>query len=98
MKIKTTLYIQAVKWFMDTDFSMSVGTYKRDTDSTYTVIDIAEQEIEIEVPDVSDSALNEKHIEQLQAMRVQVLADNHMRLQKVDDEIASLLAIDSKAA
>ena len=95
MKIKTTLYIQAVKWHSAKSFNIEVHTFHRETDNTRLVIDIAEQEIELDIPDISDSSLTEKHVEQLQAMRVKVLADNQIRLQKVDDEIASLLALES---
>ncbi len=95
MKIKTTLYIQAVKWAFENEFTSVVNTYKRTTDETYTVIDIAEQVIELDAPEISNSELTAKQVEQLQKMRVQVLADNHIRLQKVDDEIASLLALES---
>lgn len=96
MKIKTTLYIQAIKWRTESDFSIETHTFHRESDNTRIYIDIAEQEIELDIPELSDSELTEKHVEELQKMRVQVLADNHWRLQKVDDEIASLLALESK--
>ena len=95
MKIKQTLYIQAVKWYSSKSFNIEVHTFHRETDETRVFIDIATHEVVLNSPDIDDAFLTEKHVEQLQKMRVQVLADNHIRLQKVDDEIASLLALES---
>ena len=98
MIIKQMLYIQAVKWCHDNEFKIEVSSHRRETDGYNTVVDIEEKEIVFHVPEISENELTAKHIEQLQAMKLKVLADNHLRLQKVDDEISSLLAIENKAA
>lgn len=95
MEIKKTLYIQAIRYYFEDSFTIDILSHQMLSSADKVVIQIAEKEIVMEVPDMSDSALNEKHIEQLQSMRVQVLADNHLRLKDIDDEIASLLALEN---
>jgi hypothetical protein len=98
MKIKKTLFVQATKYSFESDFSISVNAFQAKTERDQVVIDICQHEIELDVPDMDENSLTLAHIEQLQKMRVQVLADNHIRLQKLDEQIASLQAIEHKPA
>ncbi len=99
MKTKVILYIQAVKWvcdFGDNAFNISVTSYKRESDENHIVIDIDEQEVEIDVPEVSQKDLTIAHIEQLKGIKVKFQAEAHMKIKSIDEQIENLLSIENK--
>lgn len=97
MKIKKTLFVQAEKYSFESKFTIAVNGWQNKTDASTVVIDICQHEIELDIPDVDENSLTMLHIKHLQEMRVQVLADNQIRLQKLDEQIASLQAIEHRA-
>jgi hypothetical protein len=94
MKIKKTLYIQAEKYSFDDEFSVTVSTFKSESDQSRTVVDIAEHEIELEVPDLDQNKLTLAHIDQLKKMKVKVMAENEIRLVNIEGEIQKLMALE----
>lgn len=96
MKIKKTLYIQAEKYCFDNEFVVQVNCFKNKTDKNCVVFDITEHVLELEIPDIDENKLNVEHIEQLKQMKLKVMAENEIRLQKIDDDIQKLMSIESK--
>ena len=96
MKIKKTLIIQARKCPYEDNYNVIVDTVLFTSDRNATYIKIAEKEIEVDVPEFTQNDFDKGQVEQLQEMRVKVLANNQIRLQTIDDEIASLLALESE--
>ncbi len=100
MKIKQKLYIQAVKWvssFGDIEFETSVSTYKRESSENYVIIDIDEQEIELDIPKVTKEQLTLAHVDQLRGIKTKFQAEVQQKIQSIDEQIESLLAIEYKA-
>jgi len=96
MKIEKTLYIQAVKWEHYIEFKIEVTDRKQETSDYKIVVDVAETSFSIDLPDFDNSKFTLAHISQLQEVKLKVLAENQIRLQNVDDQIASLQAIENK--
>ena len=96
MKIKKTLYIQAEKYSFDDEFSVMVNSFKFESDSSRVVVDIAEHEIELEVPDLDQNKLTLAHIDQLRQMKVKVMAENELRLVNIEGEIQKLMALEGE--
>ena len=96
MKIKKTLYIQAVKWTFDSEFTIDVNSAELTTDNNCVYVTIAAHELNIDVPEFNDTKFALAEIEQLQKMRVEVLANNEVRLQTIDKKIADLQYIENK--
>ena len=94
MKIKKTLYIQAEKYSFDNEFSVTVSTFKSETDRTSVIVDIAEHEIELDVPDLDQNKLTLGHIEQLKEMKVKLMAENELKLVSIEGKIQKLLALE----
>ena len=92
MKVK--LYIQAVKWDFEKEFSIEVTGYK----PTYlgegkTLIPIAETEVDIDVELPSHETLVQAQIEQLEGKKTDIQAECNARIVSIDSKIGELLAL-----
>jgi hypothetical protein len=98
MKIKQKLYIQAVKWVGTggEKFKIEASCFKRESDSFNVVVDIDEQEIELDVYQPTQEELTLAHVEQLQGVKTKFQAEVQQKIQSIDDQIESLLAIEYK--
>ena len=96
MKIKQTLIIQARKYSHEDSFEVFIDTLLHESHSAVSYVKICEHEIEVDVPEFTQNDFDKGQIEKLQEMRAKVMADNQIRLQSIDDKIASLLALESK--
>ena len=96
MKVK--LYIQASKWtaFGDgEEFKITASTFKSKSDASEVVIDIDEIEIDIDVPELNQQELNLAHADQLRGVKTKLKADTEVKLQSLDEQIESLLALEN---
>lgn len=99
MKIKVKLFIQAVKWvsaYSEQNFVIGISCYKRESDQNYIVIDIDEQEIEIDTYQPTQEELNIAHVEQLRGVKAKFQAEAQLKLNSLDEQIESLLALEHK--
>ena len=99
MKIKLTLYIQAIKYassFSGSKFETQVHTFKRTSDEHYIVVDIDEQEIEIDATEPTQEQLTLAHVEQLRGIKTKFQAEVHQKIKSIDEQIESLLALEHK--
>lgn len=90
------MFIQAEKYTFQEEFTVHVNSYQNKSDSRQVVIDIDEVEVEIEVPEFTQEQFTNGHIEQLRKVKEKLKADTHMQIQSLDEQIESLLAIESK--
>lgn len=95
MKITKTLYIQAVKHSFENEFNVQINSFRMGSDNYCVVIDIAEHELELDIPDIDSNELTLAHIEQLNEMKLRMMADNNLRLEKIDNEIQKLMALEA---
>ena len=96
MKVK--LYIQASKWtaFGDGEkFNVEINAHKRKSDGSEIVIDLEEVEIDIDVPDICQKELTLAHANQLRCVKTKLKADTEIKLQSLDEQIESLLALEN---
>ena len=91
MKVK--LYIQAEKYNFEKEFRTCVNAFKIKSSQTHIVIDIAEVEVDVEVPDISQNDLTLAHIEQLKGVKKSIQADCNAKVTAIENQIANLLAI-----
>jgi hypothetical protein len=96
MKQKINIYTQAKKYCFESDFTITSSTNKFSTDSTETVIDICEQEVEIEIPDNCKDNLVEFEVRELEKVRDKIKADAVVAINNIEDKIQSLLSIENK--
>ena len=96
MKLKTKLYIQAVKWSFDDEFEINAGTIKHKSSCDRVVIDIDETEVEVECPDFTQAQFANGHVEQLRKVKEKLLAETHQKAKSLDEQIEQLLAIENK--
>jgi hypothetical protein len=96
MKIKQTLIIQARQYHHENNFEIIIDTLLHESNGVTSYVKICEHEIELDVPEFTQNDFNKGQVKQLQEMRIKVMADNQIRLQSIDDKIASLLALESK--
>jgi len=90
------MYIQAEKYTFQDKFTVAVNPYHNKSDARSIVIDIDEVEVEIEVPEFTQEQFTNGHIEQLRKVKEKLKADTHIQMQSLDEQIESLLAIESK--
>ncbi len=89
IRLEGHIFAQWYKW--DDDFRFTFFAY----DSVKGYIKVAPYTIEIEMPEGLD--LNTAQLEVLQEKRKLILAENQSNLNKIDEEIQSLLAIENHA-
>tara|TARA_R110002049_G_scaffold225946_7_gene397922 strand:+ start:3151 stop:3450 length:300 start_codon:yes stop_codon:yes gene_type:complete len=96
MKQKITIYTQAIKYCFEHKFAIHNSSIKFSTDSTQTIIDICEQEVEIEIPDNCEDNLVEFEVKELEKVRDKIKADAVVAVNNIEDKIQSLLSIENK--
>ena len=101
MKVSQKFYIQAIKclssWSTEQDFVIQASCFKRTSSASQVVIDIEEQDLEFTIADISPEALKNGHVEQLREVKAKLQAETHLKVQDLDEQIESLLAIEYKA-
>ena len=80
----------------ESDFTVGVFTSEMSSDGHQVVINIDEVEVDIDIPELTQEQITNGHIEQLKAMKEKLKADTHVKLQSLDEQIESLLAIECK--
>lgn len=93
-KQKITVYTQAYKYAWQNDFTISNQFFKDKTDDNKIVIDLCEQEIEIDVPDLDVKALTQEHVNQLQEQIEQEKQNSFMKVKRLEDKVKMLLCIE----
>ena len=96
MKIKHKLYIQAVKYigYGDNEFEIQVNCFRRESDASYIIIDVDEQEVEVESFMPTQEQLTLAHVEQLKGIKTKFQAEVQQKIKSIDEQIESLLAIE----
>lgn len=96
MKIKTILYIQAIKYDWQKEFEIGVYSHEHSSTENTVVINIDETEVILECPELSQSDFTNGHVEQLRKVKEELLAETHQKAKSIDEQIESLLAIENK--
>ena len=96
MIIKRTFYIQAEKYTFQDEFTISVNTFRCESDERTVVIDIEEVEREFDIPDFTQEQFTNGHVEQLRNIREKLKADTQMKIKSLNEQIESLLALECK--
>jgi len=96
VKIKATLYIQAVKDSFADHFTLQASTHKLSSGYGCIYVDVDEEEIEIECPEFSQQEFEKGQVEQLKETRRKHLADSHEKTKSLDEQIEKLLCIENK--
>ena len=95
MKQTVKIYTYAHKWSFDSHHEIKSTTHLPDNDTDRLVVPICEHEFTVDIPEIDGSKITDGQVDQLKTMGKKILAENHVKLQKIDDEIASLLALES---
>ena len=93
-KQKITVYTQAYKYDWQNDFTISNQFFKDKTDDNKIVIDLCEQEVEIDMPDLDVKALTQEHVNQLQEQIEQEKQNSFMKVKRLEDKVKMLLCIE----
>jgi hypothetical protein len=94
--ITKKLFIQAEKYTWDNEFKVVVNSYHNKSDSSTIVIDIEEVDVDVVIPSFTQEQFTNGHIEQLRKVKEKLKADTFIQMQSLDEQIESLLAIESK--
>lgn len=94
--MKKTIYIQAEKYTWESEFKIALNTFHSKSSENAIVIDIDQVEVDIDVPGFTQEQFTNGHVEQLRKIKEELKADTHMKIQSLDDQIESLLALECK--
>lgn len=98
MKKKVTLFIQAIKYVGTEEVNIDVHSFPQTTSGLKTVVNVDEVEVEIELPEFTQEQFTNGHIEQLRELKKSFMAEVQLKVQSIDEQIESLLAIEHKGA
>jgi hypothetical protein len=93
MKCTDTVYIHWQKYLWQDEEKFKLKGYKDDTSPD--CIFIREMEVEFEVPDDFDPV--PKQIDMLKEAKQKLMADTQVKINNIDEQIQSLLAIEDKS-
>lgn len=96
MKEIVKIYTYAHKWSFEPNYEIRNTTYMPDCEVDRVVVPICEHEITVDIPEIDESKIMQAQVDQLKLMRKEVIAENHIRLKKIDDDIAKLMCLESK--
>jgi len=94
-KKKIIIYIQAYKYDFQDGFTISNQFFKDTTSDNRIVIDLYEQEVEIDIPDLDVKALTQEHVNQLQEQIEQEKQNSFMKVKHLEDKVKMLLCIEN---
>jgi len=95
--MKITIYTQAVKHNWEKDFSLQNNTVELVSDIHTTYITLKIQEVEIEDVELDPNVLIDAEVSQIEQLKQELRAKTHVAINKFDEKIQSLLAIEDKS-
>lgn len=98
IKIEGAIWARKYSWETEFSFTWSCITdpdYKRDNSKDVSVY-IAPYTIEIELDGEVAAVLHKKALKALQRQRTLILAENQSQLEKIDAQLAKMMAIEHK--
>lgn len=92
--MKIQLYIQAVKYKWEKEFTVRVESFQRTQDNQQSVISLDELEFEIDVPEFDAKTLMLKEVEHLESQLKEEKQASFERITQLEERIQSLMCIE----